>query len=201
MNQRRELPDWKQLYREKEVETMPWFNPNLDPDLDQALTKLNLHTGTLLDLGTGPGTQAMALAKQGFTVTGTDISDAAISRAKGIAQEKGLDIDFRQDDILNSNLNQEFDFIFDRGCFHVFQPEQRQDYVRVVSRLMKPKGYLFLKCFSNLETREEEPYRFTAEEIREIFGSEFQVCSIEDTVYQGTLEQFPKALFCILEKI
>ena len=201
MNQRRELPDWKQLYREKEVETMPWFNPNLDPDLDQALTKLNLHTGTLLDLGTGSGTQAMVLAERGFTVTGTDISDAAISRAKGIAQEKGLDIDFRQDDILNSNLNQEFDFIFDRGCFHVFQPEQRQDYVRVVSRLMKPKGYLFLKCFSHLETREEGPYRFTAEEIGEIFGSQFNVCSVEDTVYQGTLEQFPKALFCILEKI
>ncbi|HAG85772.1 MAG TPA: class I SAM-dependent methyltransferase [Cyanobacteria bacterium UBA12227] len=201
MNQRRELPDWKQLYREKEVETMPWFNPNLDPDLDQALTKLNLHTGTLLDLGTGPGTQAMALAKQGFTVTGTDISDAAINRLKEIAKEKGLDIDFRQDDILNSNLNQEFDFIFDRGCFHVFQPEQRQDYVRVVSRLMKPKGYLFLKCFSHLETREEGPYRFTAEEIGEIFGSQFNVCSVEDTVYQGTLEQFPKALFCILEKI
>lgn len=57
MNRQREFPDWEQLYQEKEVESMPWFNQALDPDLDQALTELNLHTGTALDLGTGPGTQ------------------------------------------------------------------------------------------------------------------------------------------------
>jgi len=55
MNKQREFPDWEELYREKNVESMPWFNPDLDPDLDQALTKLNLHAGTALDLGTGPG--------------------------------------------------------------------------------------------------------------------------------------------------
>ncbi|HBB32008.1 MAG TPA: class I SAM-dependent methyltransferase [Cyanobacteria bacterium UBA8803] len=200
MNQRRELPDWKQLYREKAVETMPWFNPNLDPDLDQALTKLNLHQGRVLDLGTGPATQAIALAERGFTVTGTDISDAAISMAQRIAQEKGLAIDFRQDDIFHSQLDGEFDLVFDRGCFHVFHPEQRQDYVRAVSRLLKPQAYLFLKCFSHLETREEGPYRFTPAEIGQIFGSQFNISSIAETVYQGTLEQFPKALFCVLEK-
>ena len=201
MNQRRELPDWKQLYQEKEVETMAWFNPDIDSDLDRALAKLNLQAGTVLDLGTGPGTQAIALAERGFQVTGTDISDAAINRAKGIAAEMGLDIDFRQDDIFNSQLEKTFDIVFDRGCFHVFHPEQRQDYVRVVSGLVNPKGYLLLKCFSHLETRPEGPYRFTPEEIGEIFGGEFKLCSAEDTVYQGTMEVFPKALFCVLEKI
>ncbi|HBE19624.1 MAG TPA: class I SAM-dependent methyltransferase [Cyanobacteria bacterium UBA11149] len=201
MSQRRELPDWKQIYQEKEAETMAWFNPDIDADLDKALTKLNLKEGKALDLGTGPATQAIALAKLGFTVTGTDISDAAISRAKGIAQELGLDIDFRQDDILNSKLEETFDIVFDRGCFHVFHEEQRQDYVRNVSNLVQPKGYLLLKCFSHLETRPDGPYRFTPQEIGEIFAGEFQLSSVEDTVYQGTMEVFPKALFCVLEKI
>ncbi|MCP2728514.1 class I SAM-dependent methyltransferase [Limnofasciculus baicalensis] len=201
MNQRRELPDWKQIYQEKEAETMAWFNPDLDADLDLALTKLNLKAGTVLDLGTGPGTQALALAQRGFQVTGTDISDAAIIRAKGIAAEKGLDIDFRQDDILNSKLDQSFDIVFDRGCFHVFHEEQRQDYVRTVSRLVKPKGYFLLKCFSYLETRPDGPYRFTPAEIGDIFEGEFKLFLVEDTVYQGTMEVFPKALFCVLEKI
>jgi 2-polyprenyl-3-methyl-5-hydroxy-6-metoxy-1,4-benzoquinol methylase len=200
MNQQRELPDWEQLYQEKPVETMPWFNPNLDPDIEQALTKLNLHTSTALDLGTGPGTQAIALAERGFKMTATDISATAIQKAQAIAQEKGLDIAWKQDDILNSTLDQEFDFVLDRGCFHVFTPERRQDYVNVVNRLIKPNGYLFLKCFSHLETRPEGPYRFTPNEIREIFSSRFNVISIEDTVYHGTLEQFPRALFCVLKK-
>ncbi|MBD0346684.1 MAG: methyltransferase domain-containing protein [Coleofasciculus sp. Co-bin14] len=200
MNQQRELPDWEQLYQEQPVETMPWFNPDLDPDIEQALTKLNLHTSTALDLGTGPGTQAIALAERGFKMTATDISATAIQKAQAIAQEKGLDIAWKQDDILNSTLDQEFDFVLDRGCFHVFPLERRQDYVNVVNRLIKPNGYLLLKCFSHLETRPEGPYRFTPDEIREIFSSRFNVISIEDTVYYGTLEQFPRALFCVLKK-
>ena len=200
MNKPREFPDWEQLYQDREVESMPWFNPDLDPDLDQALTKLNLHTGAALDLGTGPGTQAMALAERGFKVTATDISEAAVSRAQSIAKEKGLDISWKQDDIFNSKLDLEFDLVFDRGCFHVFPPERRHDYIRVVGRLIKPKGYLFLKCFSHLQPGEEGPYRFTPEEIREIFSSQFKVCSVEETVYQGTLDPFPRALFSVLEK-
>lgn len=200
MTQQREFPDWEKLYQDQNVESMPWFNPTLDPDLDQALTKLNLHSSTALDLGTGPGTQAIALAQRGFKVTASDLSSTAIEKAQAIAKEKGLDISWRQDDILNSHLDQKFDFVLDRGCFHVLPPERRPDYVRVVDSLIKPNGYLFLKCFSHLETREGGPYRFTSEEIKEIFGSRFNVISVEDTVYQGTLDPLPRALFSILEK-
>ena|ERR687885_144741 len=200
MTTQREFPDWEQLYRNQDVESMPWFNPELDLDLDEALTNLNIQTGTALDLGTGPGTQAMALAERGFEVTATDLSETAIEKALAKAKEKGLDICFRQDDILNSKLDQKFDFVLDRGCFHVFPPEQRQNYIRVVDSLIKPKGYLFLKCFSQLETREAGPYRFTPEEIQEIFSSRFNVTSVKETVYYGTLDPLPRALFCVLEK-
>ncbi len=200
MTTQREFPDWEQLYRNQDVESMPWFNPELDLDLDEALTNLNLQTGTALDLGTGPGTQAMALAERGFEVTATDLSETAIEKALAKAKEKNLDISFRQDDILNSKLDQKFDFVLDRGCFHVLPPEQRQNYIRVVDSLIKPKGYLFLKCFSHLETREAGPYRFTPEEIQDIFSSRFNVSSVKETVYYGTLEALPRALFCVLEK-
>jgi 2-polyprenyl-3-methyl-5-hydroxy-6-metoxy-1,4-benzoquinol methylase len=200
MNEQREFPDWEQLYRDKNVESMPWFNPNLDPDLEQALATLNLQAGTALDLGTGPGTQAIALAERDFTVTATDISATAVEKAQDIAKAKGLNISWRQDDILNSTLDQKFDFVLDRGCFHVLPPERRQDYVRVVDGLIKPEGYLLIKCFSHLELRESGPYRFTPEEIEEVFSRRFNVKSIEQTVYHGTLEPLPRALFCILEK-
>jgi 2-polyprenyl-3-methyl-5-hydroxy-6-metoxy-1,4-benzoquinol methylase len=203
MNQQREFPDWEQLYQDQNVESMPWFNPDLDPDLDQALTQLNLHSSTALDLGTGPGTQAMTLAQRGFKVTATDLSATAIKKAQTIAEEKGLDISWKQDDILNSTLNQEFDFVFDRGCFHVFPPERRPDYVRVVANLIKPNGYLFLKCFSHLQIHEEGsygPYRFRPEEIEEIFSSQFNVLSVKETIYHGNMSPPRRALFCVLQK-
>lgn len=200
MNQPREFPDWEQLDQQQKVESLPWFSPKLDLDLDQALTRLNLHTGTALDLGTGPGTQAMALRERGFLVTATDISETAVRLAQEKAEPKGLDISFRRDDILNSKLKQTFDFVFARGCFHVLPPESRQDYVSVVARLIQPGGYLFLKCFSHKETRSSGPYRFTPAEIQEIFSSRFHLISVEETVYQGTLDPLPRALFCVLQK-
>jgi cyclopropane fatty-acyl-phospholipid synthase-like methyltransferase len=198
---KREFPDWENKYKEEDVETMPWFYPDLDPDLQKALYKLKINSGRALDLGTGPGTQAIALAKEGFDVTGSDFSITAVEKAREKVKGSNLKINFVQDDILRSKLNHQFDIVFDRGCFHVFPPEQRMDYVNVIKELIKPKGYLFLKCFSYLEKREEGPYRFTPKEIEDYFRPHFSVYSIEDTVFHGTLDPFPKALFSILKRI
>jgi len=200
MTQAHEFPDWEQLYQEKAVESMPWFNPDLDPDLEQALDRLKLQAGTVLDLGTGPGTQAIALAERGFQVTASDLSETAIRQVQQQAEAKGLAINVRQDDILNSQLQGPFDWILDRGCFHVLPPNRRQEYVAVVHHLLKPEGYLFLKCFSDKQPGEQGPYRLTPAAVRDIFSSRFRIVAISETVYHGTLDPMPQALFCILQK-
>src|SRR5689334_18720360 len=105
-DEQKEFPGWEALYRERAVETMPWFNPDLDADLKQALDDLGVQGGSALDLGTGPGTQAMQLARRGFDVTATDISEAAIRLAQGKADVQGLAITWAQDDILATRLAQ-----------------------------------------------------------------------------------------------
>jgi 2-polyprenyl-3-methyl-5-hydroxy-6-metoxy-1,4-benzoquinol methylase len=193
------FPGWDERYQQQAVETMPWFYPELDDDLRHALDELGLHSGSALDLGTGPGTQAMQLARRGFGVTAADISAAAIGLARAKAEAQGLAIAWRQDDILSTQLAGPFDLIFDRGCFHVLPPERRQDYAGTIVRLLKPGGHLFLKCFSSLQPGSQGPHRFTPEQIREIFGGQLQVCSIHETVYQGTLDPLPRALFCVMQ--
>src|SRR5918911_301010 len=105
---------WDERYQQQSVETMPWFYPQLDDDLAQALDALGLRSGSALDLGTGPGTQAIQLAQRGFDVTATDLSDAAIRLASARAEAHGLKISWQQDDILSSRLTGPFDLIFDR---------------------------------------------------------------------------------------
>lgn len=200
MNQEPPLRNWEKLYQEQAVESMPWFNSELDPDIEKSLTKLNLTRGDVLDVGTGPGTQAIILAQRGFQVTATDVSETAIKKAAAREEGKGLNINWKQDDILNSQLQEEYDLIIDRGCFHVFPPTSRGDYVDVVYNLLKPKSFLFLKCFSSLETREGGPHKFTPGEIGEIFSPKLQVLSVEQTVYYGNLDPHPLALFSIMQK-
>jgi len=196
----RAFPNWEELYRQSSTESMPWYYPELDPDLERGLAEQGILQGAVLDLGTGPGTQAIALAERGFEVTATDISEAAIAKANERAAAHRIGVRFLVDDILASKLDRSFEAVFDRGCFHVLDPASHRDYVATVAALLAPGGFLFLKCFSDAEPGTQGPYRFRPEEIRGIFGAAFEVLSIVRTVYQGTLVPRPQALFCILRK-
>jgi 2-polyprenyl-3-methyl-5-hydroxy-6-metoxy-1,4-benzoquinol methylase len=115
------VPGREERYEQQAVETMPWFYPELDDDLKQALDQLGLQSGRALDLGAGPGTQAMQLAQRGFDVTATDISAAAVHLARQRAEAQGLAVRWQQDDILSTRLSGPFDLIFDGAastCCH-----------------------------------------------------------------------------------
>ena len=179
---------------------MPWYESNLDPDLKNEITSRNLSSGKFLDLGTGPGTQAIQLSNQGFEVTGSDISQTAVKKAETLSQK----VNFVADDFLNSQLPEnEFDFILDRGCFHVFDIEQRPNYVAQIKRILGKNGILFLKCMSIEEKdlpEDKGPHKLSKSELSQVFSNDFEVESIIDTVYHGTLDPLPKALFAVLKK-
>jgi cyclopropane fatty-acyl-phospholipid synthase-like methyltransferase len=200
MTQPRGFPSWEELYKNDTIEKLPWYWPALDPDLEAALARHGLGSGRILDQGTGPGTQAIALAERGFTVTATDVSAAAIAYAARKAKERGVEVSFVEDDVLASRLAGPFDAVFDRGCFHVLAPEQRAAYVETMHRLLAPSGRLFVKTFSHHQPGEQGPHRFAPEDLRRIFGGPFDVVEILDSVYQGQLDPQPKALFATLRR-
>src|SRR5215510_6185422 len=49
---------------------------------------------TILDVACGIGTQALGLAQLNYQVVASDLSEAAVERAKQEAQNRGLDITF-----------------------------------------------------------------------------------------------------------
>ncbi|HUB05645.1 MAG TPA: class I SAM-dependent methyltransferase [Myxococcales bacterium] len=195
------FPSWNDLYAETPVERLPWFLPTLDPDFARALAARQLAAGRVLDIGSGPGTQAIELAAQGFDVVGSDLSAAAVAGATKRAASAGQGrVRFVQDDILKSHLEGPFEAIFDRGCFHVLPPECRSTYVRTVGHLLAPGGILFLKCFSDQQPGSEGPYRLSPADVRSAFGGALDVLSIERTVFQGNVQPNPQALLCELRR-
>lgn len=196
----RAFPNWQELYKNQPTESMPWYYPSIDPDLERALSARKLSSGRALDLGTGPATQAMALAERGFEVVGSDLSDEAITQAQQRYSARNARVRFVQDDILDSKLTGQFDVVFDRGCFHVLAPEHRPRYAQTLATLVKPEGHVFLKCFSEDQPGDLGPYRLSPREIEATFKPAFEILSIERTIYQGTLDPPPQALFCILRR-
>jgi SAM-dependent methyltransferase len=53
----------------------------------------------ILDCTCGIGTQSLGLAMQGYKLTGSDISDSAINRAKAEASKRNLKLDFAVSDV------------------------------------------------------------------------------------------------------
>lgn len=196
----RSQSDWETSYAQGDVEQMPWFYEALDHDVERAIDRLGVRQGRFLDLGTGPGTQAIAMATRGFDVTASDFSPSAVAKAHARAQKNGAAVRFVQDDILASRLEGPFDLVLDRGCFHVLPPERRADYAKTLARLVAPGGHVFLKTFSVNQPGQEGPHRFTPEMIRSVFEGDFVVRSIDETVYHGTLSPLPIALFSVLAR-
>ncbi|MFB5631608.1 MAG: class I SAM-dependent methyltransferase [Nitrosopumilaceae archaeon] len=201
MKSKKEDEDWNKFYKKTIIEDLPWFTKKLDYDLENEIKERNLKRGRFLDLGTGDGTQAREIAKYGFDVTGSDISEIAIENAKKLSKE----INFLTDDILNSKLPANaFDYVFDRGIFHLFNNFQRPKFVKQIKRILDKDGIYFLKCMS-IEQEEfpdgNGPNRLSKQEIIDIFRNEFEIEKIKPTVFEAiNFDSNPKAWFVVLKK-
>lgn len=71
------------------AETPKRWSGNPNPTLVDLVA--GLEPGRAIDLGCGEGGDAIWLARQGWTVTGVDISPTAVARAEGAAIEAGVD--------------------------------------------------------------------------------------------------------------
>ncbi|MCD9025440.1 class I SAM-dependent methyltransferase [Cohnella silvisoli] len=99
-----------------------------------------------LDVGCGAGREAIFLAQQGWDVIGVDISTEALRIAAERAKKFGVEVDWRQGDILNLPVENKFiDFVNDRGCFHSIVEENRDQYVNEIARTLKPGGMMLLR--------------------------------------------------------
>ncbi|MET7733470.1 class I SAM-dependent methyltransferase [Streptomyces sp. NPDC005402] len=176
---------WDGFYGDRS-KPVPFFVTKPDENLVSYLDRGLVTAGRALDLGCGPGRNALHLASLGFDVDAVDLSPAAIAWARERAHESAADVRFVCGDAFSASgaeLLGTYDLIYDSGCFHHLPPHRRVSYLALLERHLAPGGRFGLACFADgavgSELPDAELYRqgglagglaYTAESLRRIFG-------------------------------
>nr|AGS49369.1 methyltransferase [uncultured bacterium esnapd4]QEO74955.1 hypothetical protein [uncultured bacterium] len=136
--------DWWDGFYANRAREVPFFVAKPDENLVGYLDRGLIPPGRALDVGCGPGRNAIHLARNGFQVDAVDISATAIAWALERGQD--LDIRFRHGDAFTTEGS--YDLIYDSGCFHHLPPHRRISYLGLLDRALKPGGHFALTCFT-----------------------------------------------------
>ena len=94
----------------------------------------------ILDIGCGTGRHSIELTKRGYDVTGIDLSESQIKRAREKAKEQGVDINFKIHDARNIFSENEFDIaiMLCEGGFSLMETDEMNfDILKNVTKALK----------------------------------------------------------------
>jgi len=134
-----------------------WREPEVDAHLVRFLRRPALRPGDAIELGCGEGIDAIWLASCGWRVTGLDVSPAAIGRARELADEAGVVVDFRVGDVrdLSAFRDGSFDLAASIFGLHMLVREaDRLCLLREAWRVLRPGGWLFIDSLARSRTRQ-----------------------------------------------
>ena len=138
------------IYQQIPKNDIPWDMEEPPEALVKLVISGKIQPCKTVDLGCGTGNYSIYLAKQGFDVTGIDISSTAISIAQEKVDDKGVSCNFITSNLLNGldDLSGRFDFAFDWEVLHHIFPDDRIRYIESVYNMLKSNARYFSVCFS-----------------------------------------------------
>jgi SAM-dependent methyltransferase len=137
----------------------PWEDLADHPPFAHKLLELVAHQedgygppyGSALDLGTGSAVWGVELAKRGWEVTGIDIVEKALDRARKRVDEAGVEMSLVHGDVTalrDAGVGSGFRLVLDTGTFHGLAQAQREGMAEEVSAVAAPDATVILDCFA-----------------------------------------------------
>lgn len=115
----------------------------------------------ILDCACGIGTQAIGLARQGYQVTGSDISEGELNEAKARAESNRVEIQFKNADFraLDEVFDEKFDIVIamDNALPHMLTKEDLSRAIKSISNQIKEDGIFVASIRDYDELLESKP--------------------------------------------
>jgi SAM-dependent methyltransferase len=181
----------------------PWDIGKPDINLIETVTAGPIGPGKALDIGCGTGDNSIWLAQQTFQVTGIDISETAIEKAREKAARAKVTCTFMVMDFLTNNIaGAPFGLVFDRGCFHtVGSDEERQRFAEHVAAHLADEGlWLSLVGSADEQRQGPGPPRRTARDIVNAAEPSFEILSLVSGHFGSNRPDPPRAWVCLMRK-
>ena len=124
----------------------------------------------IVDVGCGTGRHAIELTKRGYLVTGIDLSESQLERAKEKAGLQNLRIDFQRHDARKLPFTNEYDLaiMLCEGAFPLMETdEMNYEILRNVTRALKSNGKLIFTTLNGLFPLFNSVEEFCASKTRE----------------------------------
>lgn len=107
----------------------------------------------ILDIGCGTGRHAIELTKRGYSVTGVDLSESMLTKAREKAETTGLNIDFQLADARNLPFEQEFDLaiMLCEGAFPLMETDEMNfEILKNAAKALKKDGKFIFTTLNGL---------------------------------------------------
>lgn len=150
------MPQWYEMLFDNYAETYDNepFTKGTRGEVDFIDKELNCDkTRRILDIGCGTGRHAIELARRGYAITGVDLSESQIRRAKKKAEAADVPVHFHQADARSLSFQAEFDavLILCEGGFSLMETDAMNfQILQNAANALKPGGKLILTTLSAL---------------------------------------------------
>jgi len=115
-------------------------------------------TETVLDLGTGTGAIALALASDAGTVVGRDISDGMLEEARSKAADRDLDnVAFGEGRFRQPNVDQSVDVVTTNFAMHHLSDDEKREAIETIADL-EPRRFVLGDVMFFGQPDPEEPF-------------------------------------------
>lgn len=107
----------------------------------------------LIDVGCGTGRHSIELSRRGYSVTGIDLSESMLTKARENAKQSGLQIDFLRHDARNLPFESQFDvaIMLCEGGFPLMETDEMNfEILRNVSKSLKGKSKFIFTTLNGL---------------------------------------------------